>query len=210
MAREKNKKDSFYFTNFCEAAEVSRDTATLLCDVLKNFDPATIEEKKEAIHELENCGDAKKHEMIRELVRAFITPIEREDILSLSQNIDEVTDALDDIAIHIYVNAVDSIRPEALEFAELLVRACEAMCEMLKELENFKKSNTLADGIRRINDIEEEGDRIYVTALRRLATEEKDPMAVLAWRELFGYFEKCCDAVEHVSDIVEAIVIANS
>ncbi len=213
MAKEKKtkaKKEDFYFNNFCEVAAISRETALMLCDLLEHFDVATLPEKKEAIHAMENRGDAKKHEMMAELVRAFITPIEREDILGLSQNIDDVTDAIDDIAIHIYINGITSIRPEAFEFARLLVRACEAMCEMLEEFKNFKKSKVLGDYLRRINDLEEEGDRIYVEATRRLFAEERDPIAVIAWRELFGYFEKSCDTIEHVADIVESITVANS
>lgn len=210
MGKDKKKKEDFYFTNFCEVADISRTTAELLCEMLENFSVDALAEKKEEIHALENRGDAKKHEMIAELVRAFITPIEREDILSLSQNIDDVTDALDDIAIHIYINCVTEIRPEACDFARLLVRACDAMCEMLAEFKNFKKSKILADYLRKINDLEEEGDRIYFEATRRLFTEEKDPVSIIAWREIFGYFEKCCDTIEHVADIVETITIGNS
>ena len=213
MANEKNKrakKEDFYFENFCEVAAISRDTAKMLCDLFENFDLSTLPEKKAAIHEMENRGDAKKHEMIAELVRAFITPIEREDILGLSQNIDDVTDAIDDIAVHTYINCISEIRPEAVEFARLLVRACDVMCEMLEEFKNFKKSKTLADYLRKINDLEEEGDRIYVEATRRLFSEGKDPISVFAWHELFGYFEKCCVTIEHVADIVEGIIIANS
>ena len=212
MATEKKraKKEDFYFHNFCEVAAISLEAATMLCDLLEHFDPATLPEKKNAIHEVENRGDAKKHEMIAELVRAFITPIEREDILGLSQNIDDVTDAIDDIVVHTYINCVTEIRPEALDFARLLVRACSEMCDMLEEFKNFKKSKTLGDYLRKINDLEEEGDRIYVEATRRLFAEEKDPISVFAWHELFGYFEKSCDTIEHVADIVEGIIIANS
>lgn len=213
MANEKKtraKKEDFYFNNFCEVAAISLEAAKMLSDLLENFDPETLPEKKDSIHEVENRGDAKKHEMMAELVRAFITPIEREDILGLSQNIDDVTDAIDDIVVHTYINCVSTIRPEAVEFSALLVRACGVMCEMLEEFKNFKKSKTLGDYLRKINDLEEEGDRIYVAATRRLFAEEKDPIAVLAWHELFGYFEKSCDTIEHVADIVESIIIANS
>ncbi|MBP3685590.1 MAG: DUF47 family protein [Clostridia bacterium] len=208
--KKKVKKDEFFFVNFVEAAEISKSIATMLCDLLEGFDPATLSDKLSEIHALESRGDAKKHEMIAELVRAFITPIEREDILALSQNIDDVTDGIEDIAIHLYTHCIKEIRPEAKDFASLLVRACEEMCRMLAEFKHFKKSTTLADYIRKINDIEEEGDRIYRDATRRLFAEEKDPVAVIAWRELFVFFEKSCDTIEHVADIVESTIIANS
>ncbi|MBQ2253235.1 MAG: DUF47 domain-containing protein [Clostridia bacterium] len=208
--KKKVKKDEFFFVNFVEAAEIAKDTAAMLRDLLNNFEADTLSDKLSEIHALESRGDAKKHEMIAELVRAFITPIEREDILALSQNIDDVTDGIEDIAIHLYTHCITTIRPEAQEFSALLVRACGLMVEMLAEFKNFKKSTTLADYIRKINDVEEEGDRIYREATRRLFAEEKDPVAVIAWRELFVFFEKSCDTIEHVADIVESTIIANS
>lgn len=204
------KKEDFYFNNFAEAAEISLKTADLLQKILEDFSEQDLPANMDKIHEWENRGDEKKHEMMRELVRAFITPIEREDILRLSQNIDDVTDALDDICIHIYITGTREIRPEGLEFSALLCRACKAMCNMLEEFRHFKKSKKLGEYLMRINDIEEEGDRLYSDAMRRLHTENTQPHLLVAWREIFGYFEKCCDACEHVADIVENIVIGNT
>ena len=48
--------------------------------------------------------------MFSALVKAFITPIERDDIMSLSEQIDNVTDCIEDILIHIYINNLTEIR----------------------------------------------------------------------------------------------------
>lgn len=45
--------------------------------------------KREQIHEIEHEADRKKHELMNMLNKAFITPIEREDIVSLAQNLEE-------------------------------------------------------------------------------------------------------------------------
>ena len=43
----------------------------------------------------ESKGDSFIHEIIMELNKAFITPIEREDILQLAMSMDDVLDGLD-------------------------------------------------------------------------------------------------------------------
>lgn len=205
-----NKTENFYFNNFIESATFSCQAAEMLKTVLCSFDVDTLSECMRKIHEIENRGDEKKHEMIFELVRAFITPLERDDIISLSQNIDDVTDCIEDIMIRIYINNVKEIRKDSIEFASLIIRCCEATKEMLEEFHNFKKSKKLKDLIIEINRLEEEGDDMFIKSMRELHTATKDPLEVIAWREIYYYFEKCCDACEDVADIVESITIGNT
>ena len=83
------KQDMFYFDNFCTCADFSCQAACLLDRTMREFNPAQIKEKLDEMHTVEHAADEKKHEMLHILAKAFITPIEREDIILLSQNIDE-------------------------------------------------------------------------------------------------------------------------
>ncbi len=204
------KMDSFYFNNFVESAEVSCEAAKLLKEVMCNFSVDTLPEKRVMLHEIEHKGDDKRHELTSVLVRAFITPIEREDILKLSQFIDDVTDSIEDILIRIYINNVTQIREDSIEFADIVINCCEAMKEMLKEFPNFKKSKKLREAIIEINRLEELGDDMYVKCMRNLHTTSTDPLEIIAWREIYEFYEKCCDTCENVADIIESIIIGNS
>ncbi|MEG1686260.1 MAG: DUF47 family protein [Angelakisella sp.] len=204
------KSELFYFNKFIESAEVSCEAARMLQEVLEHFDATALPDTMKKMHEIEHKGDDQKHEMMSELVRAFITPLERGDIISLSQNIDDVTDSIEDILIHIYITNVTVIHPECIAFAALLIRCCAAMKNLLNDFSNFRKSKQLSTLIIEINRIEEEGDKLYFDAMRKLHTTETNPLMVIAWREIYGFFEKCCDACEDVADIVEGIVIGNT
>ena len=104
---------------------------------------------------------------------------------------------------------VQAIRPDAIEFADLVIECCEAMQKLVEEMPNFKKSKTLEDLIVEINRLEELGDDLYARSMRALHTSNTDPLDVVVWREIYAYFEKCCDGCEHVADIVEGICIGN-
>ena len=100
------KSDSFYFGNFYACADCAYQAAPLLERVKRDFDPLLIREKLDDMHKVEHAADEKKHEVLDALVKAFITPIEREDIILLSQNIDEVTDKIEDVMLRLYYNNI--------------------------------------------------------------------------------------------------------
>ena len=177
---------------------------------MRDFDPQQIKEKLDEMHAVEHAADDKKHELLNVLAKAFITPIEREDIILLSQNIDEVTDKIEDVLLRLYCNNVQRIRPDALKLSEVVIRCCEEAKRMLEEFADFKHSKTLQDHIIRINTLEEEADQLFISSLRTLHTTCTDPLEVIVWREIYIYLEKCVDACEHVADTVESVVMKNS
>ena len=201
------KSDNYYFENFIQCVECGCQAAKMLEENLANFDVSRLSENLDELHKIEHDADKKKHEMMAVLVKAFITPIEREDIILLSQSIDEVTDQIEDVLIRIYINNVHTIRPEALQFTKVIIRCCKVLKEIMEEFANFKKSKTLHGLIIEINALEEEGDRLFIDSMRRLHTEVTDPLEIIAWREIYNFLEKCCDACEHV---VESVIMKNT
>ena len=187
-----------------------RQGAHLLRGWLTEFDPAHIHEKLDEMHALEHEADEKKHEMLNVLARAFITPIEREDIILLSQNIDDLTDKIEDVLLRIYCNNVQTIRPDALKLIDVLIRCCGEVKEMLGCFSSFKNVKKLHEHVVNINTLEEEADALFYNSLRELHTTCSDPLTVISWREIYIYLENCVDACEHVADTVESVVMKNT
>lgn len=203
------KKDNLYFQNFAECANMACDMATKLDDFLTHYSTEKLEKGAQEIHAIEHRADEKKHEMYSELVRAFVTPIDRDELIDISQNIDDVLDAMDDIMMHLNITQVKKLRPDALEFSTLIIKCCKGMSQLMEEFKDFKKSKKINDLIIEINRLEEEGDRLYVSAMKNLHKTCADPLEVMIWRELYSAFENVCDQCEDVADIVETIVIGN-
>lgn len=203
-------KDNFYFQNFLEGISVSKMAAVKLQDIIKNYDHSTIEKDVAAMHEIEHMGDSKKHEMTREIVKAFITPIDRDDIVKISNCIDNVTDSIEDIVIGFYTWNITTLRDDVMEFADLIVACCNSAERLLGELHDYKKSKTIMNHIIELNHLEEKGDDLYIQYIRKLSVENADPYTVMAWRELYRSFETVCDCCEDLADAVETIIIANT
>ncbi len=207
MAR---KQDSFYFDNFVACVEHACKAADILDTTLRTFSPDTLAPKLEDIHKEEHAADCKKHDLMEALAKAFITPIEREDIILLSQNIDTLVDHVEDVLMRLYCNNIQSIRPDVLQISGLIVKGCTSVRALMEEFKDFKHSRKLREYIISINTLEEEADALYIAGLRQLHVTCTDPLEVFAWHELYRYLEHCMDACEHVADIVESVVMKNS
>ena len=148
--------------------------------------------------------------MTDKLAKAFITPIEREDIGLLSTNIDTLTDKLEEVCMRVYIHNVQTIRPDALTMLDAVIRGCEEVGKMLGEFADFRHSKKLKEYIIHINSIEEECDRLFIANMHKLHVEPLDVRDVMAWEEIYTYLEKCADACEEIADTVESVVMKNS
>ena len=95
-------------------------------------------------------------EIIYELNRAFITPIDREDILLVAHDIDKITDNIENVAFRLWMFNVTALRPEMQEFVELIRKCCGKAAEVLAEFGNFKKSKVILTLIRQLSEYEHE------------------------------------------------------
>ncbi len=204
------KTDKFYFENFIAAGECSKKASQYLADYMANYDPETIKEHLVNIHEIEHTGDSNRHEMSSALAKAFVTPVDREDLALISDNIDTVTDSIEEVMQRLYVDRIKTILPEAIAFSGKIVECCELMTAMLGEFENFKKPAKLHDMIIQLGSKEEECDELYLKSILAIYDHCTDPLEIIFWREIFDSLEKCADACEHVGDCIETVVMKNT
>ena len=203
-------KGNDYFSIFTDVAQSFCDAAAYLEQNIKAFNPDTLNASLEQMHIIEHTADLKKHEINKKLAKEFITPIEREDIVALTQEIDNVTDTIEDVLISCYTFNIRAIRPEAIRFAELITESCARLKDVIGDLRHFKKSEEIRCNIIEVNRIEEEGDALYIRALHDVFVHEKDPVVLIAWNNLYNRLEKCLDCCENASDVVESIIMKNS
>ena len=204
------KGDKFYFENFAASTALSKEAATYLVSCLENYDPANFKTMLEQMHQIEHRADIKKHEMSEALAKAFVTPVDREDLDMLSHQLDDVTDQIEEILQMFYIYNIQAIEPAAVAFAKKLVQACQILCDLMEELENFKRSKKIQALIIELNDVEEECDQLYLSSMRALSEAGKDVLVTISWRDIYGCLEACADACEHVGDCVRTVIMKNT
>ncbi len=204
------KGDKFYFENFAQTTALSKKAAVYLVECLKNYDAQNIEVMLKKMHEIEHSADVKKHEMSEALAKAFVTPVDREDLDMLSHNLDQVTDKIEEILQKFYIYNVQQVEPPVIEFAKKLVRSCELLCNLMAEFENFKRSKKIRQLIIELNDAEEECDKLYLASMRALTDNPADPLRVVSFLKIYDCFESCADACEHVGECVGTVIMKNT
>lgn len=204
------KADKFYFENFLAAADCSCRAADYLVECLEHYEPEKIGQMLQTLHAIEHEGDGKKHEMSAALAKAFVTPVDREDLALISASIDDVTDSVEEILEGLYMDQIRTIIPEATNFARKLADCCRLMKQMLAEFANFKKPAALHALVVELNHAEEECDKLYMDATMNLRKHTGDVLEIISWREIYARMEDCADACEHVGDCVDTVVMKNT
>ena len=109
------KSDRFYFENYAAAADCCSKAAAYLQECLTHYDYANIQTMLEKMHTIEHEADGVKHEMTAALAKAFVTPMEREDMAQISANIDEVADFIEEVIQRMYVNRIEAVMRRSLK-----------------------------------------------------------------------------------------------
>ncbi len=199
-----------YFQSFVDYADCALRAARFLQETVANFDPAAYAQRQDEMHAIEHEADDINHRTVDRLAREFLPPIEPEDIAAISHEFDDVVDDLDDIMRLIGMYNVTSLRPEVPSLCALAVECAQALGDLVREFQHFRKSGNILDKLIRINSLESRGDTLHYNAVRQLFADRGDPIDTMIWKEIFDDFEGFYDDCEDVGDVIKNVVLKNS
>lgn len=201
-------KNYNYFDKFVQQMSLCKKAAKQLMNMLENYTDVSVQ--AEGIHTVEHEADILLHEIMGELNRSFITPIDREDIVGLVNELDDIADSIEDVANLFDILGITQVRQEALEMAKLILVGCETLYDAIAEFSHFKNSKKLNEFLIRVNRAEEDGDRMHRSVIKAMYQNEKDPINLMKWKEIFDAMEDVLDDCEDVADLIDGLVIKNS
>jgi hypothetical protein len=197
-------KEIDFFEIFDRASVNVTKAASLLVDLMENFD--NIEARAKEIYEVEQEGDILTHEIMKNLNKTFITPIDREDLHSLAASMDDVLDLIWGAVDRMMVFKIRETTKEAISMSKDLLVTTEVMQKAIKNLKE-KKYSHVQDYCIEINRLENTIDRDFRDALGKLFDEVKDPILIIKWKEIYEHLEDASDRCEDVANVLEAIVL---
>lgn len=205
------KKENYnYFDSFINSANYAYEEMRIIRDFFQSFNVEEANEIENRVHALENEADKVLHNLLNFLVKDFIPPIDREDIINLSHQLDDVVDYVDEIAIDINIYNIEYLRPDVNQYMNLLEKGVEALLELTKKMKNAKSREDIKDYIVLINKLEDDGDKLFQDSMKELYKNEKDAIEVNKWTILYSRLEDCFDKIEDVSDFIDEIVMKNT
>jgi predicted phosphate transport protein (TIGR00153 family) len=165
------------------------------------------EETVKRIKNLEHEGDTLAHEIVDMLNRTFITPIDREDIYSLANTLDDIIDMINSMSNRIRLYKLDANEEYMVQFADTINQSAQALANAVKHMHDTKRARRVLDHCIEVNRLENVGDQIREKAISHLFETEKDPIMVIKWKEIYEVAEGTLDICEHVAKVIEAILV---
>ena len=151
----------------------------------------------------EQSADKIKAELITLLHRSFTTPINRDQIHTLTIELDNVLNALQDVANAVGMYNIQESTIESRELAELASDACMRLNRAVVSL-------PAKDRKQETTDLCKEIDRIQRKAITNLFDGSTSIWTAIKMREFYALQEEVLDRCEDAAKTIEEILIENS
>ncbi|HXD57428.1 MAG TPA: DUF47 family protein [Thermoleophilaceae bacterium] len=197
-------RDREFFDLFEEAGGNILRAAELLETMLRDY-PENSELAREILI-CEQHGDRITHDIVQRTNNTFVTPIDREDILTLAAALDDIVDFIEEVADFLGLYKIEATMDDAQKLAMVLLNASRQIAEAIPRLRGFQDVSHFTV---EINRLENDGDRIQREALASLFAHGIDPMVVIRWKDIYERLEEAIDATEKVAYTLETIVLKN-
>ena len=206
MIMKKKKEDPFFklFKDYAGTIDQMGSDFGAIINHYQNVERAIADLKM-----TETECDEKSHTILDELNKSFITPFDREDIFAIANQLDDIADYIEDTASKLQIYDINHINSDAMELAKLIDDATSNVSRLFEVLPDNKKKGAALEVIIEINRLENLGDAVFRRALWKLFREEKDPIELIRWKEIYENLEDTLDACEHLADTVRGVVVKN-
>jgi hypothetical protein len=183
------------------------EAANAFLDMLNNYDD--IAQKQDKIKQLEHRGDTIVHDIFEELNKAFITPIDHEDISKLATSFDDILDYIDGTSIRLVLYEIKKPEENMIKLAEIIVKQANELDLALKGLRNIKNPQEIEKRCIEVNRLENFADDIYKRSVAELF-KRQDAIEIMKLKEVYERLEFATDKAEDAANVISDIVVKNS
>ncbi|WP_106498238.1 DUF47 domain-containing protein [Lentibacillus sp. Marseille-P4043] len=205
MFNKKPDKFSLYLVDFAKHLNEAVDYFVHY----KVKDTETLKEFASNIKRRESEADDKVHEIIKDLNQAFITPIEREDILQLTMNLDDIMDGMEEFSATMDIYHILSSDDYMDQFTDYILKCSQEILISTELIANNQLKEVEPHAIK-IKDYESNCDDLYRESLRSLFQLEKDPIKVIQYKEIYEILEEIADYCQNVASTLQSIIMKNA
>jgi hypothetical protein len=199
-------QDKIFFELLEKQSTLVLEGSNLLYDLLITYKDVGV--KRQEIKDLEHKGDEVVHEIQDRLSKTFITPIDREDIDTLSCLYDDILDYTYTIVNKLYAYGINEIPHPMITFSEIILKSVKALN---KDFNNMRKLNLekIEQHNIEVHFLENEGDELLNKTVAELF-KQKDIIMIIKHKELYEDLEQLTDICEDVSNLLRGIVLKHS
>jgi predicted phosphate transport protein (TIGR00153 family) len=196
------KRDKF-LDLLIKQAELTVQGLDALRRYLREPNPQLVDDLNKA----EKEGDEVRRVLVDELNKTFVTPFDREDIFSLSLNVDDILDYA-----HTTMDEIKLFDVQGNVFIERIVSLlADAAQEIYRAVQELQDNPELASAHAvRAKALENRIEHVYREALAELFKTPKDfegMVQILKLREIYRHLSNAADQGDEAADVIGDIVV---
>jgi len=182
--------------------------------MIQNYDDLNLREQYAGeVDHAERAADKITADVNRLLHKTFITPIDREQIHSLINAMDDILDLLQDSAETLQLYDVRAVTEEVLRLGDLSAKCCERVQHAVSLLGQLSKPSAHEAALKtceEIDKLESDADRVMRSAMSKLFREQEDVRELIKLKAIYEQLESISDRCEDVANLIEGVVLENS
>ena len=207
-------REGNFFEMFNQHADRIVEAVEAFSSLVADYaNPQQRERHQQEVDDAERAADRVTHEVNRALHRTFITPIDREQIHSLINTMDDVADLLQDTAEAMALYDLQHVTDEIRHLTELCVKCCALVRDAVRMLGRIADPAVTERALKvceEIDRVEGEADRVLRSAMSKLFREAVDAREIIKLKEIYELLETVTDKCEDVANHIEGVILENS
>ena len=174
-------------------------------DMISQVETLSDSDRKAKIALIKKCEsemDVLEVTIIEELQTTFITPHDREDIHTLTIQVDHAMDIINGVARKIEIYDIQQVPVNIKRFADLIVAMARSLRETMHLLQSKKEVRDLCE---RLHKYENECDELFHNSLADLFKGGANPIEIIKFKEIYEMLENCSDTIDYVGKLIRGI-----
>ncbi len=207
-------REGNFFELFNEHGKHIVTGARAFMAMVQHYSDETLRAKYAAeVDSAEKQADRITAEVHRLLHKTFITPIDREQIHSLINAMDDILDLLQDASETMSLYDVRAMTEDILRLGDISAKCCERVQHAVSLLPKISRADVVEAAIKtceEIDKLESDADRVMRSAMSKLFREENDVRELIKLKAIYELLESISDRCEDVANLIEGVVLENS
>jgi predicted phosphate transport protein (TIGR00153 family) len=200
-------RETKFYTLLCQQAYVLKEGCRAFAALVTAIDSLSEEDIKKRLHEIneiEQKGDNLEHQIIEELHKTFITPLDREDIHIIAINIDKCLDVLNSIAKKIEIYKIRTLPGNVSKFTDIIMEIVGEVENLMAGLKTKKNINAT---IGKMHALENKADYLFHMSVADLFSSENNPVYIIKFKEIYEHLEEIVDSIDFVGKLVRGVMV---
>ncbi len=182
----------------------------LLFETIRSNNIRIIFENKKLSDSLLEESDKKKLFLIRNVSKAFVTPLDREDLLMSALLIYRLSFMFNNIFTQLCSQGLTNFGDVFENTTEILLKSCEKNKFIIGRFGLPFSDEITEKHINETASLRQKSSKLHSECVKKLFSDIQSPYALVVRQSIYEKIKECCDLSYDISDFAICVIIKNT